>query len=157
PAHATDGQVAGHFIVVGPNALAVCALEGDGAVLGHVEEISAAQMVVALRLAGPQQVGLDRRLDGQVAGGGRGALQGAMHILEMAPHPGHHHVWSAELRRGMPGLKNPSGHGGPPRSNNILVRLPAWADPWSVEANRAPTSSSSRTFEERQATGWLRR
>jgi len=45
--------------------LAIRALEGDGRVLGGVQEIGAAQMIVALRLSAPKVLGVDSRFDGQ--------------------------------------------------------------------------------------------
>src|SRR5439155_6117047 len=67
-ADAADGQDAGYLIVTGTDAFATSALEGDGGVLRDVKEVTTAQMVIALRFAGPQLVGLNGRLDGQIHG-----------------------------------------------------------------------------------------
>src|SRR5262249_20585371 len=101
PADAPDGQLTGYLVVHSTKTLAIRTLEGDGRVLGHIEEITAAQVVVALRLPGPQLVCLDCRLDGQLRRVVRVELQRTMHVLEMSPHPGHHHVSGAELCGGM--------------------------------------------------------
>jgi hypothetical protein len=41
-ADAADGQWPGQLIVAGAHAFRLCALEGDGGVLGGIEEITAA-------------------------------------------------------------------------------------------------------------------
>src|SRR2546423_6654606 len=110
PANATNDQVARHLMVVRANALAAGALEGDDGVLADIKEITAAQMVVSLSFARPQLVGLDCRVEGELPGIVRVERQRTMYVLEVPPHPGHHHVSGTELRCSMPRLKNPIRH-----------------------------------------------
>src|SRR5438552_9227184 len=51
PADAADGQVALNLVVRGPHAVAACTPEGDGGMMGDVDEVGAAEVFVALGLA----------------------------------------------------------------------------------------------------------
>ena len=92
PADASDSQVARHFEIARADALAAGALERDGRMLLHIQEVAALEMGVALWLAGPELFRLDGRLDGQLGGHVRVECQPAVHVFEVAAHPANHHV-----------------------------------------------------------------
>src|SRR5207245_9899877 len=64
-ADAANRQHAGNDEVAGAHTSAAGALESDGRMFGRVQEIGAAQMVIALRLSAPQLLSVKGRLDGQ--------------------------------------------------------------------------------------------
>jgi len=87
--------------------LHVAAAKSDGRIMFNVEEISAAQMRVAIRLAGPQRAGIDFDFN-------RGALracgiegQPAVDIFEVPADVRDHHVTYTEFRGRMPGFEEP--------------------------------------------------
>ena len=59
--------------------------QGQGRVVGDVEEVVGAQVLVALDLAGEDAGGLDGRLQGRVLGL-LGDGEGALHVGEAAPY-----------------------------------------------------------------------
>jgi len=75
-----------------------------------VEEVGAAQVGVAVGLAGPDPCRVDFALEGRVEAVVPVELQAAVDVLEQAADPGHHHVPGAELRLGMAGFEGPGGH-----------------------------------------------
>ena len=71
-----------------------------------VEEVCAAQVRVAVRLAGPDPGGVELAFEGGVEAVVP-VLQLAMDLLEQPAHPRNHHVARAELRRGVTRLEDP--------------------------------------------------
>ena len=65
---AVQGEVAGHLQGVRVVHLDRGALEGHGRILFAVEELGAAQMIVALLDAGVDALGLDRQIEPGLAG-----------------------------------------------------------------------------------------
>ena len=113
PSDAPDRQFARELVIIGSDALQAGALERDLRKVGGVDEVGAPQVLVALRLSGPETRRVDRRLHGQRFGVVGVELQVPVNILEVSPHPSHHHVSDAELGGGMSGLEGPLGHDDP--------------------------------------------
>src|ERR1700694_316425 len=71
-------------------------------------------MDISIWLPAPQTSSVDRSRDPGRLRQTRIKLKTAVHVLEMAPHMGDHHVPDAELGSSVSRLKRPSSHGGSP-------------------------------------------
>jgi hypothetical protein len=91
-------------------ALGETAAERDLRVVGDVEEVGAAQMLIAGRLAGPDARRVDLAFEGRVEAVVPVELELPVDVLEQAAHPGDHHVPGAELGFGVTGLEHPARH-----------------------------------------------
>ena len=89
----------------------------------NVEEVRAAQMVVALLDAGPQRRSIDFRLERHVRWIVRVEVHRPSNILEQATDPRHHHVAGPKLCLGMTRLEEPA-HGTPSSRVLLGVTLP---------------------------------
>ena len=76
----------------------------------HIQEIGAAEMIVSLRLAGPDSFSVYDCLDGRLFRIVGIELETAMNILEVATNISDHHVPSPKLRRRMSRFKTPFSH-----------------------------------------------
>ena len=76
----------------------------------HVEEVGAAEVGVARRLAGPDAGRVDLTLEGRLQAVVPVELELPVDVLEETAHPRHHHVAGAELGLGVAGLEDPCGH-----------------------------------------------
>src|SRR5215467_5421314 len=101
---AANGQVTENGIVVVTKLGDLAAAEGDGFEMLDVEKVGAAQMGVAIRLAGPEPRGVDLNFH-------RGALRMrgievdlAVDVFEVPADVGDHHVAYAEFRGSVAGL-----------------------------------------------------
>src|SRR5262249_43515050 len=94
------------FVIVPAHALDGGTAEGEARMSRDVQEIGAAQVIVALRFSGPQPLGLDRRFQGREYPRLRIELQAAVDIFEMSPYPRHHHVTDAEFGSRVSRLKD---------------------------------------------------
>ena len=91
-------------------ALGEAALERDRGVVVDVEEVRAAQVRVALRLAGPDPGGVDLAFEGRVQALVPVELEPSVDVFEQAAYLGEHHVTGAELGLGVPWLEDPGRH-----------------------------------------------
>src|SRR5258708_4268326 len=107
PRDAANGQVAAHQILSRAEQLNLIPTESDLRMLLHVQEVGAAKVGVAIRLAAPKiaRVNLDR--DSRVLGMLGIESERAPYILEVPADAGDHHVASAKLCRGVPRLECP--------------------------------------------------
>ena len=109
----------------------------DLGVMLDVEKVRGLEMGVARRLAGVQRPRVERHLDRAAVGLLAVELQLAVHVLDMAPHEGDHHVPHAERRRGMPRLEEPSLHAdsrGPGANPKSTVVRPETVIRWHRQA-----------------------
>jgi hypothetical protein len=120
PGHAANREVdrAGERGAAG--ALGEPAGECDLRVVLHVEEVCAAQMLVALRLAGPDSRRVYLSLEGRVETVIPVELETTVDVFEQTAHPGDHHVPGAKLGLRVSGLKDPSGH----QLSSLIVSAP---------------------------------
>src|SRR4051812_15269697 len=103
-------------------ALGEAPAEADPRVMFDVEEVGAAQVLVALRLAAPEPGGVDLAREARIQTVGLVELECAVDVLEVAAHPGDHHVPRAELGRGVPRFEQPGRHQGRSRSRVVTTK-----------------------------------
>src|SRR3954453_7402742 len=104
PGHATDRQVAGHHELGVTGRLDPGRHEGDLRVLVHRQEVVAAQVLVALAVAGVDALRLDRHAPGRVGRVLAVDVERALELVERAAHLGHHRVPRAEPDPGVRGV-----------------------------------------------------
>src|SRR5262249_4428893 len=75
--------------------------------IGDIQEVGAHEVSVALGLSGPQLVGVNDSLGRTTCRIVGIKLHRAFDVLEVAAHPGDHHVARAKLRCGVPRFKSP--------------------------------------------------
>src|SRR5258706_1623567 len=147
PGDASDRELANDDIIVIPDHLHLTAFEGDPGKVLHVEKVAAAEMSVALRLARPKLLRVDRYLDGGQAGSDGIEIQRALDVLESAANVRDHHVARPKLCGSMAWLECPLRHQSFPlrlRFQSLLwLRLaagPVWELRQRAAAVALPTS-----------------
>src|SRR5207244_8883469 len=112
--HAADRQSDLPFECRAARALGEAAGERDLRMVLDVEEVGAAQMLIALRLACPDPgsvyLALERRIEAALPV----ELEPSVDVLEDAAHPRDHHVPGAKLGLRVPRLEDPSCHSSTP-------------------------------------------
>ena len=110
-AYAANGQISLDRVIVIAEQFHFAAAQPDAGMMFNVEEIGAAQMCVAIRLASPQCAGVDFDFN-------RGGLwpcgievEPAMDVFEVAADVGDHHVAYTEFRGRMSGFEVPLRQG----------------------------------------------
>jgi hypothetical protein len=83
-----------------------------------VEEVGAAQVLVAGLLAGPDPGRVHAPLEGRSLEALAIPLDRSADVLEQPPDPRDHHVAGTELGLGVPGLEDPGAHPGQLPSSN---------------------------------------
>ena len=76
----------------------------------HVQKVLALQVGVASGISGPEPPRVDSHLGHRSLRVCGVELQRPLDILEVAAHPGHHHVAHAKFGSGVPRLEYPTGH-----------------------------------------------
>ena len=111
--HAADGQIPKDRVIVVAEQAHFAAAEADRAVVLDVEEISAAQMCVPVRLSCPQPAGVDLDLH-------RGPLrifgievELTVDVFEVPADVRDHHVAHTEFGGSVPSFEEPTRQGGP--------------------------------------------
>src|SRR6202022_3756380 len=108
--HLADGQVAGHRVAVTAPGLDPGGAEGQDGILGGVEEVGRAQVLVALLVAGVDRGDLERELalrSGEVV---TVNLDVAVVLVEAAADGGEDHVLGGEAQVGVVGIELVSIH-----------------------------------------------
>jgi len=110
-AYAANGQISLDRVIVIAEQFHFAAAKPDAGMMFNVEEIGAAQMCVAIRLARPQCAGVDFDFN---RGGLRPCgieVEPAMDVFEVPADVGDHHVVYTEFRGRMSGFEEPLRQG----------------------------------------------
>src|SRR3989442_15907382 len=110
PGDASDGEVAGDFVLSPGGWLDLSALEGDSRVMFDVQEVCTMQVGIPFRFVCPEFGGVDTYLQRSILGMLGIELQPTLNVFEVTPNVGHHHVPHGKFRGGMTCFKFPSRH-----------------------------------------------
>ena len=110
PCHTPNRQLDLTVEGSGAGALREAPGERDLRVVLDIEEVGAAQVLVAVRLAGPDPGGVDLAFEGRVQALVPVELEPSVDVFEQAAYLGEHHVTGAELGLGVPWLEDPGRH-----------------------------------------------
>ncbi len=117
---ASDREIASSLVVACSASFHRRALEENLRVVCHIKEIRALQVGIAGGLARPQLIRIDHHIDRAMARIVRLEFHCAFDVLEVPPHPRHHHVLRAELRSTVSKFKSP-------RCHQLILNRPARA------------------------------
>ena len=99
-----EGQVADHLRLAGSRRGGLVGDKGDGRVFGDIQKVIAFDMLVALRIAGVEAVGVDGSIDAQARQVGGVIFYGAADLGEFASNVGDGQVSNGEVGAAVRGV-----------------------------------------------------